>query len=722
MKLVPTNLLNEIKANVTTLATCIEIRRTDGRTYRLTNHDQALSVEGNDYTHKIPFNLANITAGSNLSSNDTELTVALDGETFIKEEFDAGTFAGSGVTIMLVNYEDTSDGKIVLREGWFGPVDTNTYGVAKITLYGLLKVLDIEIGRVYQPSCDADLGDKRCKIAIKENQTYDPSAPYQTGEWVYKFDPNEATPITLVNPSFEQDAPNDGSAPIPGWTRSHDNLMTVSDNETITAVNGGYFLYGGPTEAGHAVERFVYQDVNLIDAGLNAAEIDDGQISLAVFGNLAHTVYLLDHIRLRVEIRNASGVVIDSFDDGYQVLDDYNVWRERSLIGPLLSGARSMRIFIYMKIYDGVFFNNAADNIRAYWWNHTEGTPYADLIHKVTRIVKYDDSLVRNAENGSFQAGTSFANSNVTDIPGWTRPSSADWWGVRAFAYLGINPPDDSRCLVGGDNGSGVESTYTLVQTRHLVDNYNVNADDIALGHIIAKLRFSLVYYDVDSSARVEMDFLDATDTLVTTSVLVDFETQASPVTQAKEFNFVVPALARKVRLTLKAKSGASVSAANVGFDNFRWYFANAIRAEKGDYIKSAGSDVTFTLSAGGYTMDGPLIWKAHTAHIQYDVVSAVSNRKTFNGTAIDGGEAAYSTAVIRWISGANAGQRNLIRLWDPDTKGIKLYFPTTAAIEVGDRFQYIRPCHKRFLEDCILTFDNVLNFRGFPHLPGKLS
>ncbi len=42
--------------------------------------------------------------------------------------------------------------------------------------------------------------------------------------------------------------------------------------------------------------------------------------------------------------------------------------------------------------------------------------------------------------------------------------------------------------------------------------------------------------------------------------------------------------------------------------------------------------------------------------------------------------------------------------------------------IQIGDAFLYIRPCHKRFTEDCILTFDNAINFQGFPHLPGTVT
>jgi hypothetical protein len=727
MKLVSSSLLNEIKANVTTLATVVEIRRRDGKTYRLTNHDQSLTVEGNVYDHKIPFNLSAISSGSSLASDNTELTLFIDGETFTAQDLNSGVFTSAAITIMLVNFLDTTQGKVVYREGWFGPIDTNTYGVAKITIYGMLKVLDIEIGRVYQPACDADLGDKRCKIAIKQNQVYSDLEPYHVGEWVYHFDPAEATALTVVNPSFEIDAPIASNGIIPGWTKSEADSVRVTqgggvDSVLPTAYDGTYFVDGGPTTAGRLTERFISQDIDLVAGGINAADIDAGKISVAYFANLIQMTYEFDPPRLVMEVLDADLNVIDSHDDGYEILDPFDVWRERAHIGPLIGGARYLRLFIYFNIKDGVVFNAGADNVRLYWWDHTAGSPYLDLIHKVARISAFDTTQQKYAINGSFE-DANMANSNTIAILGWTRGSSADWWRVDSSVYLGIAPPDASRALIGGDDSSGVQKTYQLSQTRDLVTDYGLVAEDIDLGIIIAKLRFATAYYDTVSAARVVIDYYEQDGTTLVGSVIgLDYTPAAAPGVVNYDVDTVVPSTARKVKITLFARSGVGVSNADVGFDNIRWYFVTVELPRKDDPVEAIGDGVNFATTAGAYTIDGSLIWKSHTAHMAYDEVATVVDKKSFSGTFIDGGASAFVTSIIRWISGANAGQRNLIRLWDPDTKAIKLYFPTTHPIQVGDRYQYVVPCHKRFLEDCAVRFDNVLNFRGFPHLPGKLT
>jgi hypothetical protein len=722
MKLVSTNLLAEIQANVTTLATCIEIRRTDGKTYRLTNHDTALTVDGNVYDQTIPFNLAAIASGSNFGSDNTELTLFIDGTVFTANDFNSGSFTSAAITIMLVNFLDTSDGKLIFREGWFGPIDTNTYGIAKITIYGMLKVLDIEIGRVYQPSCDADFGDKRCRVALKQNQVYDTLTNYRVGDWVYYFDPTLATAITVVNPSFEVDAPVAAGDPIPGWTRSADNDMEVL-NTLVGPYAGSYYLFGGDTAAGRANERHIYQDIDLIADGLIAGEIDDGQISFIFFANLAQTLYLFDPVRLRVEVRDADQNVIDSFDDGYVPFEEFDQWYQRGHGGPLLAGARYIRIYIYMSIKDGVVFNAGADNIRGYWWNHLAGSPNNDLIHKVTRISDFGVTHRKNAGNGSFETGA-MSNSNVTAIPDWTRPNTtADWWRIASISYLGIPSPDQQRMLVGGDDSSGTQKTYELTQTLNFLTDFGMDAARIDLGKMVGKLNFSAVFFDTVSSSHVLIEFLQADNTTVTgTITALDFAPAAAPGVVPVEQSFVIPTLTRNVRLTLSARSAVGASNADVGFDHFYWTTLDAELPRKDDPIAASGNDIVFADTAGAYTIDQYLIWKAHTMHLQYDEVSVVTNRKLFVGTTIAGVASTYSTSLIRWISGANAGQRNLIRAWNPDTKAIKLYFPCTNPIQVGDRFQYVRACHKRFVEDCALTFDNVINFRGFPHLPGKLK
>jgi len=59
------------------------------------------------------------------------------------------------------------------------------------------------------------------------------------------------------------------------------------------------------------------------------------------------------------------------------------------------------------------------------------------------------------------------------------------------------------------------------------------------------------------------------------------------------------------------------------------------------------------------------------------------------------------------------------VRSWDAATSTLTLFLPALYAIQPDDAFT-IRPgCDKTFAT-CRAKFDNAINFRGFPHVPGN--
>ena len=77
-----------------------------------------------------------------------------------------------------------------------------------------------------------------------------------------------------------------------------------------------------------------------------------------------------------------------------------------------------------------------------------------------------------------------------------------------------------------------------------------------------------------------------------------------------------------------------------------------------------------------------------------------------------------FADGVIKWTSGANAGVLSLIRL-DHGGGLLETAEEVRLDVQVGDTAQVIAGCDKR-AETCRMKFDNFLNFRGFPHMPGE--
>lgn len=78
------------------------------------------------------------------------------------------------------------------------------------------------------------------------------------------------------------------------------------------------------------------------------------------------------------------------------------------------------------------------------------------------------------------------------------------------------------------------------------------------------------------------------------------------------------------------------------------------------------------------------------------------------------------SAGKVTWTSGANIGLSSEIKEHNGTT--VKLFEATPYPIAPGDVFTALAGCQKRYAEDCIAKYNNGINFRGFPWLPGTDS
>lgn len=75
-----------------------------------------------------------------------------------------------------------------------------------------------------------------------------------------------------------------------------------------------------------------------------------------------------------------------------------------------------------------------------------------------------------------------------------------------------------------------------------------------------------------------------------------------------------------------------------------------------------------------------------------------------------------FSYGTITFTSGNNNGFTTEIREFSGGT--FALFIPAPKELQVGDMYQAIAGCDKR-LDTCIARFNNAVNFRGEPHVPG---
>ncbi|MFA6266579.1 MAG: DUF2163 domain-containing protein [Pseudolabrys sp.] len=101
--------------------------------------------------------------------------------------------------------------------------------------------------------------------------------------------------------------------------------------------------------------------------------------------------------------------------------------------------------------------------------------------------------------------------------------------------------------------------------------------------------------------------------------------------------------------------------------------------------------------------------------------VAAVTATSSFAASGLDGYADGWFTAgKLSFASGANAGLSMEVKL-HRNSSGVtfELWQAMPQPIEAGDAFTVAAGCDKRFAT-CHDRFNNVINFRGFPHIPGN--
>ncbi len=164
MKTLSAALQAHLSSGTTTLCWCWKITRTDGLVLGFTDHDAALAFESVSYEAATGFTASEVQAGLDLSVDNLSVAGALSSASLNEDDLAAGLFDGAAIEIWRVNWA-APEQRVLLRKGVLGEVTRGKTGFAA-EMRGLAEALNQPVGRVFGHSCDAVLGDGRCKVAV----------------------------------------------------------------------------------------------------------------------------------------------------------------------------------------------------------------------------------------------------------------------------------------------------------------------------------------------------------------------------------------------------------------------------------------------------------------------------------------------------------------------------------------------------------------------------
>jgi len=163
MKAVSPALQSAIKAGGKTLARCWFVMTPFGDTFGLTSHTRNIVFEGVTYLTSLGLFSTSSSSTEGFDVDNIDVTAFLDVTT--EADLEAGKYDNSFVEIFDIDYLDLSAGKLIIKVGNLGEISRQD-GRFTAEIRGLAQALFRKIGRLYLTTCDAQLGDGRCKVKL----------------------------------------------------------------------------------------------------------------------------------------------------------------------------------------------------------------------------------------------------------------------------------------------------------------------------------------------------------------------------------------------------------------------------------------------------------------------------------------------------------------------------------------------------------------------------
>lgn len=153
-----------LEEELTGIAFCWRLERRDGVAIGLTSHDRDLTVDGLVHRAAPGMMPGAIRREEGLDAETGDVGGALTADAIRADDLAAGRWDGARVTLFAVDWTDTGR-RVALSEGSVGAVEMTERGFTA-ELRGAAAALDQPVAEETSPECRAELGDRRCRVAL----------------------------------------------------------------------------------------------------------------------------------------------------------------------------------------------------------------------------------------------------------------------------------------------------------------------------------------------------------------------------------------------------------------------------------------------------------------------------------------------------------------------------------------------------------------------------
>jgi uncharacterized phage protein (TIGR02218 family) len=166
VKSLPAGLQAHLDSGTTTLAWCWRIARRDGAMLGFTDHDRSLTFGGTEFEPESGFAASELRSGSDLAVDAQDAEGVLSSDRITETDILDGRWDDAEVEVWRVNWQDVSE-RLLMRRGAIGQIRRGRLAFAA-EVRSLAHVLGQTVGRTFQATCDAALGDARCGVDLED--------------------------------------------------------------------------------------------------------------------------------------------------------------------------------------------------------------------------------------------------------------------------------------------------------------------------------------------------------------------------------------------------------------------------------------------------------------------------------------------------------------------------------------------------------------------------
>ena len=166
MKTLSASFQAHLDEGTTTLAWCWRIARGDGVVFGFTDHDRTLVFAGTSFEPESGLTASEVRSGSDLSVDAQDAEGVLSSDRITETDILDGRWDNAEVELWRVNWAAPSQ-RVLMRRGAIGQIRRGRLAfVAEVR--SLAHVLGQTVGRTFQATCDAALGDARCGVDLDD--------------------------------------------------------------------------------------------------------------------------------------------------------------------------------------------------------------------------------------------------------------------------------------------------------------------------------------------------------------------------------------------------------------------------------------------------------------------------------------------------------------------------------------------------------------------------